>query len=42
MGPMDATPDSLRERELEVAREIAHAFITAARRWRCTGWRWRA
>jgi signal transduction histidine kinase len=26
---MDATPDSLRERELEVAREIANAFLTA-------------
>ncbi|HSJ32447.1 MAG TPA: GAF domain-containing sensor histidine kinase [Longimicrobiales bacterium] len=29
MEPMNASPDSLRERELDVAREIANAFLTA-------------
>jgi hypothetical protein len=39
---MNASPDSLRERELDVAREIANAFLTLVRRSRCTAWRWRA
>ena len=30
MEPMSATPDSLRERELDVAREVASAFLTAS------------
>src|SRR5690606_3338909 len=30
MEQMNAAPDSLRDRELDVAREVAHAFLTAS------------